>query len=601
MWRALFQSDDELNDRSREVYQQFQHQTYVQTDRLFGWLMVAQYVAGIALALIVSPRTWIGDTGKVHLHVYAAVILGALVMLVPAFLAFRRPGRASTRYAIAVGQMLTSALLIHLTGGRIETHFHVFASLGILAGYRDWKVFIIATVVVALDHLFRGIYYPQSVFGILTSDLWRVVEHAWWVVFMVAFLLKNYANTIAEVRRMARQQAEIEEMNASNQQLLEQSREQEALLTQKQEELEQAMAALEAERTALRSGVEAMLEAMDRFADGDLRVRLPEDREGDLGRLFCGFNQALDRVAQMIREAREIASATAALSAQISNATEELAAGSQQQSAQTHDVAAAMEEMTRTIVESARHASQTAEVAETAGRLAQDGRNIVDQTVHKIRELAEVVRSSSETIQKLGASSEEIGEIVSVINEIADQTNLLALNAAIEAARAGEQGRGFAVVADEVRKLAERTSQATRQIADMIATIQADTRAAVAAMERGTHEVEESIRLADQAGQALARIVEGVQQAIDTVTQIAAATEEQSTTSEEISRNVETISSLAAEAARNVATIAQTTEELAHLTQRLQALMEQFRTGETAESVRANGHSTTTPGFPWLD
>jgi methyl-accepting chemotaxis protein len=593
MWRAPFRSDGELNDRSREVYQQFQHQTYVQTDRLFGWLMVAQYVAGIALALIVSPRTWIGDTGKVHLHVYAAVILGALVMLVPAFLAFRRSGRASTRYAIAVGQMLTSALLIHLTGGRIETHFHVFASLGILAGYRDWKVFLIATVVTAIDHLFRGIYYPQSVFGILTSDLWRVVEHAWWVVFMVAFLLKNYANTIAEVRRMARQQAEIEEMNTTNQQLLEQSREQEALLTQKQEALEQAMA-------ALRSGVEAMLEAMDRFADGDLRVRLPEDREGDLGRLFCGFNQALDRVEQMIREAREIASETAALSAQISNATDELAAGSQQQSAQTHDVAAAVEEMTRTIVESARHASQTAEVAETAGRLAQDGRNIVDQTVHKIRELADVVRGSSETIQKLGASSEEIGEIVSVINEIADQTNLLALNAAIEAARAGEQGRGFAVVADEVRKLAERTSQATRQIADMIATIQADTRAAVAAMERGTHEVEESIRLADQAGQALARIVEGVQQAIDTVTQIAAATEEQSTTSEEISRNVETISSLAAEAARNVATIAQTTEELAHLTQRLQALMEQFRTGETAESVRANGHPTT-PGFPWLD
>ena len=593
MWRAPFRSDGELNDRSREVYQQFQHQTYVQTDRLFGWLMVAQYVAGIALALIVSPRTWIGDTGKVHLHVYAAVILGALVMLVPAFLAFRRSGRASTRYAIAVGQMLTSALLIHLTGGRIETHFHVFASLGILAGYRDWKVFLIATVVTAIDHLFRGIYYPQSVFGILTSDLWRVVEHAWWVVFMVAFLLKNYANTIAEVRRMARQQAEIEEMNTTNQQLLEQSREQEALLTQKQEALEQAMA-------ALRSGVEAMLEAMDRFADGDLRVRLPEDREGDLGRLFCGFNQALDRVEQMIREAREIASETAALSAQISNATDELAAGSQQQSAQTHDVAAAVEEMTRTIVESARHASKTAEVAENAGQLAQEGRSIVDQTVHKIRELAEVVRGSSETIQKLGASSEEIGEIVSVINEIADQTNLLALNAAIEAARAGEQGRGFAVVADEVRKLAERTSQATRQIADMIATIQADTRAAVAAMERGTHEVEESIRLADQAGQALARIVEGVQQAIDTVTQIAAATEEQSTTSEEISRNVETISSLAAEAARNVATIAQTTEELAHLTQRLQALMEQFRTGETAESVRANGHPTT-PGFPWLD
>ncbi len=585
-WSKLDRAE-ELSERPRELYQQFQHQTYVQTDRLFGWLMIAQYVAGIVLALIVSPRTWIGDTGKVHLHVYAAVFLGALITLVPAFLAFRRPGRPSTRYVIAIGQMLTSALLIHLTGGRIETHFHVFASLGILAGYRDWKVFLLATVVIAVDHLFRGIYYPQSVFGILTADLWRVAEHAWWVIFMVAFLLKNYANTIAEVKRMAQQQADIEAINASNQALLEQSQEQEALLNKQQNELEQAMAALEAERTALRRGVEVMLEAMDRFAEGDLRVRLPEDQEGDLGRLFQGFNQALGRVQRMIQEAREIAIETAALSAQISNATDELAAGSQQQSTQTHDVAVAIEEMTRTIIESARHASKTAEVAETAGQLAQDGRNIVDQTVHKIRELADVVRNSSETIRKLGASSEEIGEIVSVINEIADQTNLLALNAAIEAARAGEQGRGFAVVADEVRKLAERTSQATRQIADMITTIQSDTRAAVAAMERGTQEVEESIRLADQAGQALARIVEGVQQAIDTVTQIAAATEEQSTTSEEISRNVETISSLAAEAARNVATIARSTEELAHLTQRLQVLMEQFRTGAAAAHTYA--------------
>ena len=129
------------------------------------------------------PQTWIGATSYTHLHVWAAIFLGGAISGLPVYLALKRPGRSSTRHTIAVAQMLTSALLIHLTGGRIETHFHVFGSLAFLAFYRDWRVLVSATVVVAVDHLLRGLFWPQSVFGVLTPSSWRWLEHAGWVIF----------------------------------------------------------------------------------------------------------------------------------------------------------------------------------------------------------------------------------------------------------------------------------------------------------------------------------------------------------------------------------------------------------------------------------
>ena len=153
--------------------------------------------------------------------------------------------------------------------------------------------------------------------------------------------------------------------------------------------------------------------------------------------------------------------------------------------------------------------------------------------------ISEVVKQSAETVQALGKSSDQIGEIVQVIDDIADQTNLLALNAAIEAARAGEQGRGFAVVADEVRKLAERTTKATKEIATMIKQIQKDTNDAVESMQQGTAEVEVGKKLAEKAGSSLQEIIHGAEQVVDIVTQVAAASEEQSSAAEQISKNIE--------------------------------------------------------------
>jgi methyl-accepting chemotaxis protein len=193
-----------------------------------------------------------------------------------------------------------------------------------------------------------------------------------------------------------------------------------------------------------------------------------------------------------------------------------------------------------------------------------------------MKKIAEVVKRSAETVQALGKSSDQIGEIIGVIDDIADQTNLLALNAAIEAARAGEQGRGFAVVADEVRKLAERTTKATKEIASMIKTIQNDTAGAVESMKEGTKKVDEGIRLSDRAGASLDEIVEISQQVTDMIAQIAAASEEQSSASEQISKNVEAISNVTGETASGVQQVARAAEDLNRLTEGLQQLVNKF-------------------------
>jgi signal transduction histidine kinase len=199
--------------RSEELFREHQDEVHTRTDRMFAYLMTFQWLAGIAAALWISPRTWIGAQSQVHIHVWAAIFLGGAITSFPVWLALKQPGQAVTRHAIAVGQMLTSALLIHLTGGRIETHFHVFGSLAFLAIYRDWKVLLSATLVVAADHFTRGWFWPQSVFGVLAASHWRWVEHAGWVVFEDIFLAISINQSIASMHHIADRQAELEHLN----------------------------------------------------------------------------------------------------------------------------------------------------------------------------------------------------------------------------------------------------------------------------------------------------------------------------------------------------------------------------------------------------
>ena len=199
--------------RVRELVSTFHEEAARHTDRVFVLLFVFQWIGGVILAVLVSPRTWEGAMSSVHPHLWAATVLGGLIAGLPIYLGLTRPGETITRHVIAVAQVLVGALLIHLTGGRIETHFHIFGSLAFLAFYRDWRVIASASIVVAADHVLRGIFWPQSVFGVLTAPYWRPIEHVAWVVFEDIFLISSCRQIRLEVEQRAERQAALEAAN----------------------------------------------------------------------------------------------------------------------------------------------------------------------------------------------------------------------------------------------------------------------------------------------------------------------------------------------------------------------------------------------------
>ncbi len=335
-----------------------------------------------------------------------------------------------------------------------------------------------------------------------------------------------------------------------------------------------------------------MLEAIKQFSDGDLTVNVEcEIKDDSIGQMFEYFNHSVGKMKEMIAEVSSAVHATASASNQISSSSEEMAAGTQEQSSQAAEIASSVEQMTKTILETTRNSSSAAEAAKNSGIIAKEGGRVVNETIKGMNRVSEVVKKSAETVHALGRSSQQIGEIIRVIDDIADQTNLLALNAAIEAARAGEQGRGFAVVADEVRKLAERTTKATKEIAAMIKQIQKDTVGAVASMEEGKKEVEHGKLLADQAGQSLKEIIGGAEVVVDMAMQVAAASEEQSSAAEQISKNIEALSNVTQESSAGIGQIARASEDLSRLTINLQELVGRFKTQENETKPGSSGRN----------
>jgi signal transduction histidine kinase len=195
--------DDLVRDHQDEISSR--------TDHLFAGLLIFEWLGGIALAAWRSPRTWDGSVSHIHPHLMAAIFLGAAVISLPIYFAFAFPARALTRHVIAIGQMLISALLIHYGDGRIEMHFHIFGSLAFLAFYRDWRVLVTASIVVAGDHLLRGIYLPESIYGVAYASYWRTLEHAGWVVFEDIFLIASCIQGTHEMQGIAERQALLEE------------------------------------------------------------------------------------------------------------------------------------------------------------------------------------------------------------------------------------------------------------------------------------------------------------------------------------------------------------------------------------------------------
>jgi methyl-accepting chemotaxis protein len=323
--------------------------------------------------------------------------------------------------------------------------------------------------------------------------------------------------------------------------------------------------------------VMAVKKSAEEIAVGNLTHEVPVYSDDEIGVMAQSFQRMTTNLRRIVGEMNTTTNTLASSSEELSATSDDMSKGATELSAQTEQVVTAMTEVSQTIMDMAKNASQAADASKNVSETAAKGKQIVDTTAADMTRIATTVQEAATTIEELGRSSAQIGEIVAVINGIADQTNLLALNAAIEAARAGEQGRGFAVVADEVRKLAERTSQATKDIGQRIAAIQSAAGESVNAMKKGSDEVDKGVALAKEASASLDSIVTASSNAMDMVQRIAAATEQQSAASEEVSQNMEHISDITKRSSASTEQIKGSSAELAKLASGLKEMTAFFR------------------------
>jgi len=313
--------------------------------------------------------------------------------------------------------------------------------------------------------------------------------------------------------------------------------------------------------------------AANNLAVDDMRIT----SEDEIGKAGTALNQMKNNLRTMIQSIAGTAEHVASASEEISSSATQQAQGAETQKDQTSQVATAMQEMSSTVLQVSENSNKAAEASRQAAETARHGGSIVDETLNKMRTIADSVGATAKKMEELGKSSDQIGRIIGVIDDIADQTNLLALNAAIEAARAGEQGRGFAVVADEVRKLAERTTTATKEIAQMIKNIQDETKTAVSAMEAGTKQVEDGVKSTAQAGDSLKEIIHTSEQVGEMITHIATAATEQSSATEQVNNNMEQIAKLVKESAVGAQQSAKACQDLSGLALDLQKMVGNFK------------------------
>ena len=324
--------------------------------------------------------------------------------------------------------------------------------------------------------------------------------------------------------------------------------------------------------------------------EGDLTKRVDQNRGDEIGELGKWFNAFVAKIHDVIAEVSDATREVAAAATEIAASSDEMAAGMSEQSSQVMQISSAIEEMSASVVEVARKSSEAASNASESGQVAQKGGEVVNETIAGMNAISDAVTAGAASVTELGKRGEQIGEIIEVINDIADQTNLLALNAAIEAARAGEHGRGFAVVADEVRKLADRTTKATEEIAESIKAIQSETGEAVQRMNGGTDQVDKGVERATEAGRSLQQIVSGAQEVASMIQSIAAAAEEQSAASEEVSRSVDAVSAVTRQATEGASQAAQAAGQLSTKAEQLQKLIGTFKTGSVTTGSASTSH-----------
>ena len=311
--------------------------------------------------------------------------------------------------------------------------------------------------------------------------------------------------------------------------------------------------------------------------EGDLTKRLDADRGDEIGEVCRWFNRFVDNVHGIISQVSETTRRVTTSATQLHNTAEHIATAAEEVACQSTTVATASEEMSATSNDISHNCSLAADVSNRASDNARGGALVVQETLEGMNNIATRVSESAQTVKNLGARSDQIGAIVGTIEDIADQTNLLALNAAIEAARAGEQGRGFAVVADEVRALAERTTRATKEIGSMIKGIQQETNGAVSGMENGVKEVERGMNSSRKSGEALQQILDAINDVTLQVHQIATAAEEQTAVTGEISSNINQITDVVQETAKGAHETAREASALTNLAADLEKLVGRFK------------------------
>lgn len=441
------------------------------TDRFLSWLLAGHLL--LALALAPLHGTWI-------LALYGGGLLSGAAMLC----ARLAPGRFVTRVVIATAMMLYSGLIIHQTGGMIEMHFHVFGALAFLLMYRDWRVPVIGAAVIAIHHVIGHELQRRGLHMAVFADHMGyhiVAIHAGWVVFETSVLVM-----------MAR---DLEKQARLSDELI---------------------------RIALCLG------------KGNLQARIP-DSGGVASQAAVAINAGTQRLADSIggvrdgarefvklsRSTRESALEAGSIAQQVSGSAKRVAEVARQQLEGTQSLSGVVEGLIGAVGQMSETAGQVHEASREAAIVARRGSETVDATVEGMLRARDTVRNAAVQVQGMEAHSQRIGEVVQVITSLASQTNLLALNAAIEAARAGEQGRGFAVVADEVRKLAEQSTRSVSEIAALVQQIRDSIRAVVEGIAEGSRQTDEGAQLAGSAGAALRDILRVVEQTMADVEGIA--------------------------------------------------------------------------------
>ncbi len=327
--------------------------------------------------------------------------------------------------------------------------------------------------------------------------------------------------------------------------------------------------------------IRTVVDSAKHVGQGDLTHNISLESKDEMGLMASEFNSMLKKLNNAFININREAESIFSHAENLSEVSEYLLTGTSEQRIQVEQVVNSSNEMSQTTIDMAKNAADASKITKESFDAARTGKGVSEQTRDSIKHLVTSVTRASEAIASLGTSSDEIGEIVSVIKEIADQTNLLALNAAIEAARAGEHGRGFAVVADEVKKLAERTTKATEEIAIKIQQNQRETRDVVMTMQKGKSAADEAIATTTDAGESLQKIVESSGHVMDVVRQIAAATEEQSAAAEEVSQTMESTAAVISQTFVLSENVKKVSDELVLVVTELKKQMEGFRTDET--------------------